>query len=99
MFTLTHTTPKRKGVLKTVHGELETPFFMPDATRATVRGLTSVQLESLGLEALVVNTYHLMLQPGEQRIKDAGGIHQFMRWSRPVLSDDQSKSNLISELI
>lgn len=87
MFTLTHTTPKRKGILKTVHGELETPFFMPDATRATVRGLTSVQLESLGLEALVVNTYHLMLQPGEKRIKDAGGIHQFMRWSRPVLSD------------
>lgn len=87
MFTLTQTISQRRGILKTAHGELQTPFFMPDATRATVRGLTASQLELIGLEALVVNTYHLMLQPGEKRIKDAGDIHQFMHWSRPVLSD------------
>lgn len=66
---------------------LQTPFFMPDATRATVRGLTRIDLETVGIKALVVNTYHLMLQPGETLIHDAGGIHVFMDWPHPVLSD------------
>lgn len=87
MFTLTSASSKRHGILTTTHGILETPFFMPDATRATVRGLTVSQLESIELDALVVNTYHLMLQPGSERIREAGGIHQFMHWSRPILSD------------
>lgn len=87
MFTLEQTSPFRKGVLRTSRGEIKTPFFMPDATRATVRGLASLRLESIGLEALVVNTYHLMLQPGSERISEAGGIHAFMHWPYPVLSD------------
>ena len=77
----------RVGEIVTRKGSLHTPFFMPDATRATVRGLTSDDLVATGIEALVVNTYHLFLQPGEALIKKAGGIHAFMDWSRPVLSD------------
>lgn len=87
MFTLTTQSPVRKGTLSLPHGELTTPFFMPDATRATVRGLTASRLESIGLEALVVNTYHLMLQPGSERIDKAGGVHTFMHWPHPILSD------------
>lgn len=78
---------ERRGLLVTRKGSIQTPFFMPDATRATVRGLSSEVLEKIGLEALVVNTYHLMLQPGETLIKEAGGIHSFMQWKKPVLSD------------
>lgn len=88
MFTLDQTDPKnRRGRLTTPHGSLETPFFMPDATRASVRGLLPRELEALGLEALVVNTYHLMLEPGSERIQVAGGVHRFMQWNHPVLSD------------
>jgi queuine tRNA-ribosyltransferase len=87
MFTLNQDVPQRKGKLSTAHGELSIPFFMPDATRASVRGLSSSQLEKIGLEALVVNTYHLMLEPGSERIAEASGIHSFMHWSRPALSD------------
>jgi queuine tRNA-ribosyltransferase len=77
----------RIGEIVTRKGVLQTPFFMPDATRATVRGLTRTDLEAVGIKALVVNTYHLMLQPGETLIRDAGGIHTFMDWPHPVLSD------------
>lgn len=77
----------RVGEIVTRKGSLRTPFFMPDATRASVRGLTSEDLEKTDVTALVVNTYHLFLQPGEALIKEAGGIHEFMNWSRPVLSD------------
>ncbi len=77
----------RIGEIVTRKGVLQTPFFMPDATRATVRGLTRIDLEAVGVKALVVNTYHLMLQPGETLIRDAGGIHTFMDWPHPVLSD------------
>lgn len=75
------------GVLATKSGSLQTPFFMPDATRAAVRGITSDELKQSGTEALVVNTYHLFLQPGENLVKGAGGIHTFMRWDKPILSD------------
>lgn len=77
----------RVGEIVTRKGSLQTPFFMPDATRATVRGLTRADLEAAGVAALVVNTYHLMLQPGEKLVAEAGGIHQFMDWPHPVLSD------------
>lgn len=77
----------RIGRIRTRKGSLQTPFFMPDATRATVRGLTRTDLETVGVEALVVNTYHLMLQPGEALVREAGGIHAFMDWPHPVLSD------------
>lgn len=85
--TRTHTDRGRVGEMMTRKGSLHTPFFMPDATRASVRGLTREDLEKVGVEALVVNTYHLMLQPGEALIKEAGDIHAFMDWQRPVLSD------------
>ncbi len=77
----------RHGTLTTRAGALQTPFFMPDATRASVRGLTSDEIADTGVGALVVNTYHLLLQPGEELIGHAGGIHRFMRWDRPILSD------------
>ncbi|MDP3957019.1 MAG: tRNA guanosine(34) transglycosylase Tgt [bacterium] len=77
----------RVGELATRSGVVETPFFMPDATRASVRGVTSDELEQSGTPALVVNTYHLFLQPGEALVKRAGGIHAFMRWNKPILSD------------
>ncbi len=78
---------RRYGELITRNGVLSTPFFMPDATRASVRGVTPEELEKVGIEALVVNTYHLMLQPGEQLIARTNGVHQFMHWNRPTLSD------------
>lgn len=88
MFTqTTNASGQRRGRVVTRHGELATPFFMPDATRASVRGLSSRQLEALSLEALVVNTYHLMREPGAERIAAAGGIHRYMHWDRPILSD------------
>lgn len=66
---------------------VHTPFFMPDATRATIRGIDARDIQETGISALVVNTYHLMLQPGSDRIVRAGGIHRFMGWDGLVLSD------------
>ncbi len=77
----------RIGMLTTRHGALTTPFFMPDATRASVRGLTNAQLRSVGVVPMVVNTYHLLLQPGMDLVRGAGGIHNFMQWDGPLLSD------------
>jgi len=77
----------RVGELATRSGVIHTPFFMPDATRASVRGVTQDELEQSGTPALVVNTYHLFLQPGEDLVKRAGGVHAFMRWNKPILSD------------
>ncbi|MFA5986419.1 MAG: tRNA guanosine(34) transglycosylase Tgt [Parcubacteria group bacterium] len=77
----------RTGVLHTRKGDLATPFFMPDATRASVRGLTVEQLKSVGVLPMVVNTYHLYLQPGMELMQKAGGVHAFMQWDGPLLSD------------
>ena len=77
----------RQGTLVTKRGSIATPFFMPDATRASVRGVTPEELKQVGLEALVVNTYHLFLQPGEELVSKSGGIHQFMDWDKLILSD------------
>ncbi len=77
----------RLGALRTNHGTLQTPFFMPDATRASVRGVSGTDMQTSGVEALVVNTYHLMLQPGSSYIRDVLGVHAFMGWDRPILSD------------
>lgn len=77
----------RLGKLTTSHGEIKTPFFMPDATRGAVKSLGNQDLVNLGLEAMVINTYHLYLQPGMEIIKKAKGAHQFMNWSGPLLSD------------
>jgi len=77
----------RQGRLKTNHGELKTPFFMPDATRGYIKLLSPQDLKSTGTKALVVNTFHLYLQPGIKIIKAAGGIHKFMNYNGPLLSD------------
>lgn len=77
----------RRGRITTAHGSLNTPFFMPDATRAFVKGNTGAAVKRAGTEAMVVNTFHLYLQPGQEIIKRAGGVHSFMDWSRPLLAD------------
>ena len=71
----------------TPHGTLEAPFFMPDATRGFVKFTDGEELKRAGIKALVVNTFHLYLQPGLKIIEKAGGIHEFMNWSGPILSD------------
>ncbi len=77
----------RTGLLQTRNGAIPTPFFMPDATRGSIRGVSGEELDAVGIGAMVVNTYHLMLQPGPEYIRDAGGIHRFMGWDKPLLSD------------
>ena len=77
----------RYGVFKTPHGEIETPVFMPVGTQATVKGLRPEDLKSLNAEIILSNTYHLFLRPGEKIVKAAGGLHKFMNWDRPILTD------------
>ena len=71
------TTRARAGVFTTPHGDVQTPFFMPVGTRGTVKGITADQLRSVGTQQVLANTYHLHLRPGEQRIRDLGGLHGF----------------------
>ena len=77
----------RPSVLETRRGPLALPVFLPDATRAVVRSLDATDLRTVGIEALVVNSFHLMRTPGARLIKAAGGVHAFMGWDGPVLSD------------
>ncbi|HKM90896.1 MAG TPA: tRNA guanosine(34) transglycosylase Tgt [Candidatus Acidoferrales bacterium] len=77
----------RLGRLETPHGVIDTPAFMPVGTAGTVKGLTQGQLEELGAQVLLANTYHLYLRPGHERIRALGGLHSFMAWPRPILTD------------
>jgi queuine tRNA-ribosyltransferase len=77
----------RLGRLETPHGVIETPAFMPVGTAATVKGLTQGTLEELGVQILLGNTYHLYLRPGHELIREMGGLHQFMSWPGPILTD------------
>ena len=77
----------RVGIITTKNGEIATPFFMPDATRAFVKSLSGKDLEKVGIGPMVVNTYHLFLSPGMELIRKAGGVHKFMNWAQPLLSD------------
>jgi queuine tRNA-ribosyltransferase len=77
----------RRGALITPHGRVETPAFMAVGTRATVTGMTPRDLVELGTQVVLGNTYHLMLRPGPERFRRAGGIHAFMGWHGPVLTD------------
>ena len=77
----------RAGVLTTPHGNVETPIFMPVGTQATVKSLTPAQLVEIGVQILLSNTYHLYLRPGAEIIESFGGLHQFMRWEKPILTD------------
>jgi len=77
----------RLGKLRTNHGLIKTPFFLPIATRGVVKNLTSEELKILGAQALLANTYHLIQRPGRQIIKKAGGLHKFINWDKPILTD------------
>ncbi|MGC2420450.1 MAG: tRNA guanosine(34) transglycosylase Tgt [Candidatus Acidiferrales bacterium] len=77
----------RLGRLTTPHGVIETPAFMPVGTAATVKGQTQQDLEDLGAQVILANTYHLYLRPGHERIRGMGGLHKFMSWPRALLTD------------
>ncbi|MDD4202506.1 MAG: tRNA guanosine(34) transglycosylase Tgt [Candidatus Omnitrophica bacterium] len=90
MYKLQHkdkNTKARAGVLKTAHGNIQTPVFMPVGTRATVKTLSNDEVRSTGAQIILGNTYHLYLRPGAQIIKKAGGLHKFMNWDKPILTD------------
>jgi queuine tRNA-ribosyltransferase len=80
-------TGARLGRLVTPHGTIETPAFMPVGTAATVKGQTQQDLETLGAQIILANTYHLYLRPGHELIRAMGGLHNFMSWPRPILTD------------
>jgi queuine tRNA-ribosyltransferase len=82
-----HNSHARAGRLYTAHGVLRTPVFIASATHATVKGLSPEEVAHAGLQILAVNGYHLWLRPGLEPIREAGGVHKFMRWKRPLLSD------------
>src|SRR5256885_12406505 len=77
----------RRGEIVTRHGTIQTPVFMPVGTLASVKALTTDQLQQLGPEIILNNTYHLMLRPGVDLLEQLGGVHRFMNWDRAVLSD------------
>ncbi|MFB3896938.1 MAG: tRNA guanosine transglycosylase [bacterium] len=80
-------TKARLGLLETPHGVVETPIFMPVGTQGTVKTATPEELIEAGAQIILSNTYHLYLRPGEQLIKEAGGLHNFMHWDKPILTD------------
>ena len=88
-FEITKTDPAgaRRGVLQTPHGAVQTPFFMPVGTQATVKGLRNEALEELGAEIILSNTYHLYLRPGHEAVRKLGGLHKFMSWPHAILTD------------
>ena len=81
------TTHARAGVLHTPHGDVPTPIFMPVGTKATVKGLTPAQVEAAGTKILLANTYHLAMRPGAELVAEMGGLHDFMCWHGPILTD------------
>ncbi len=80
-------TKARTGILYTKHGPVHTPVFMPVATQASVKALTSMDLREIGAECLLSNTYHLYLRPGTKTLKQLGGLHKFMKWDGSILTD------------
>lgn len=80
-------TMARTGVFTTGHGDIETPVFMPVGTRATVKAMDVDELKEIHAQIILSNTYHLYLRPGEEIVERAGGLHEFMNWNRPILTD------------
>ena len=81
-------TGARRGVVHTPHGDIQTPIFMPVGTQATVKSMTPEELkEEVKAQIILSNTYHLYLRPGQEIVKEAGGLHNFMKWDRPILTD------------
>src|SRR3989441_3358083 len=77
----------RRGRLTTPHGAVDTPAFMPVGTRGTVKSLTPDDLREAGAQIVLANTYHLLLRPGHQIVRELGGLHRFMAWDGPILTD------------
>lgn len=77
----------RHGIIHTPHGDIETPVFMPVGTQATVKSMTPEELKDDNAEIILGNTYHLYFRPGDELVKEAGGLHKFMNWDRPILTD------------
>lgn len=89
-FSITHNdahTQARTGVIHTDHGDIQTPIFMPVGTQATVKSLDAQDIKNVGAQIILGNTYHLHLRPGESLINDVGGLHKFMQWDKPILTD------------
>ncbi len=79
----------RAGRLSTPHGEIRTPIFMPVGTAGSVKGLTSTQLEEIGAQIILANTYHMHVRPGEDLVQELGGLHGFAGFHRPFLTEDR----------
>lgn len=77
----------RRGVIHTPHGDIQTPIFMPVGTQATVKSMTPEEVEENGGQIILGNTYHLYFRPGDGLVKEAGGLHKFMNWKKPILTD------------
>src|SRR3989338_5106783 len=77
----------RAGILKTPHGVIHTPAFVPVGTKASIKALTPEQVKDLGAEVVLANTYHLYLQPGDELVAKMGGLHKFMNWPEPIFTD------------
>jgi queuine tRNA-ribosyltransferase len=86
-FILNKSQSLRHGILQTAHGDISTPVFMPVGTQGTVKGLTNDLVKSTGAQIILGNTYHLMLRPGAERVARLGGLHKFINWDRPILTD------------
>lgn len=80
-------TGARAGILHTPHGDIETPIYMPVGTQATVKGIFPRDLKEAGAQIILSNTYHLYMRPGDEIVKKAGGLHKFMNWDKPILTD------------
>ena len=80
-------TGARAGIFHTPHGDIETPVYMPVGTQATVKGMLPRDLKEAGAQIVLANTYHLYMRPGHELVKAAGGLHKFMHWDRPILTD------------
>jgi queuine tRNA-ribosyltransferase len=82
-----HDGSARRGVLRTPHGDVETPAFMPVGTAGSIKGVTPTQLQATGAHMILANTYHLQLRPTAEVVRDLGGLHRFMGWDGPILTD------------
>ncbi len=80
-------TGARAGILHTPHGDIETPVYMPVGTQATVKGVLPKDLKEVGSQIVLANTYHLYMRPGDDIVQKAGGLHKFMNWDKPILTD------------
>src|SRR6266850_2086828 len=88
----------RSGLLRTAHGAVRTPAFMPVGTAGSVKGLSPAEIRAAGTQILLANTYHLMLRPGSELIRELGGLHAFMGWGGAILTDSGGDQGLRAEM-